>query len=167
MMYGSDGLDQPYQSRRRGRGQVTIVGSKGDDDRNVHDHSELIPAVHVLIGSDADIVVARQQSRALAEAMKFSSTDSAFIATTVSELARALLMHTVRGEIWLQRVHEDERIGVAIVARDPIVYDWADRNEWSAHVALPNVCRLVDEFDIASEAGRGTTIRAVKWRQRR
>jgi serine/threonine-protein kinase RsbT len=146
---------------------VTIVGSKGDDDRSIQDHTEAIPAVHVLIGSDGDIVIARQQSRALAVAMNFSSTDSAFIATTVSELARALLMHTVRGEIWLQRVHEGERIGVAIVARDPIVYDSTDRNEWSAQVALPDVCRLVDEFDIASEAGRGTTIRAVKWRARR
>jgi serine/threonine-protein kinase RsbT len=88
--------------------------------------------------------------------MQFSSTDSAFIATTVSELARALLLHTVRGEIWLHKVHDDERNGVVIVARDPVVCD----------PKLPEVFRLVDEFDVASEAGRGTTIRAAKWCRR-
>jgi hypothetical protein len=38
-----------------------------------------------------DILVARQQRKALAGAMNFSPTHAAFIATTVSELARALL----------------------------------------------------------------------------
>ena len=146
---------------------MSIAGSNADDDRNDRGCDVAVPAVHVLIGSDADIVIARQQSRALAVALKFSSTDSAFIATTVSELARALLMHTVRGEIWLQRVHDDNRTGVAIVAQDPVVDDSTDRRAWGENAALPDVCRLVDEFDIASEAGRGTTIRAVKWHRRR
>jgi len=127
------------------------------------------PTVRVPIGSDADIVIARQQGRALATAMHFSSTDSAFIATTISELARVLLSHTLHGEIWLHTVSEDGRSGVVIVARDPIAHDgWrhGHRGEVS-DVNLPDVVRLVDEFDIASEAGRGTTIRATKWCRRR
>ncbi len=113
-------------------------------------------------------MVARQQGRALAIAMKFSATDSAFIATTISELARALLSRTVRGEIWLHKVHEDERSGVVIVARDPVASDRATSHRAKAtHFTLPDVGRLVDEFDIASEAGQGTTIRATKWRRRR
>jgi serine/threonine-protein kinase RsbT len=114
------------------------------------------PTVRVRIETDADIVLARQQSKVLATALQFSPTDSAFIATTVSELARALLSHTVRGEIWLHKVHEDDRNGVVIVARDPV----------GADPRLPEVFRLVDEFDVASEAGRGTTIRAAKWCRR-
>jgi serine/threonine-protein kinase RsbT len=127
------------------------------------------PTVRVPIGSPADIVVARQQGRALAIAMNFSTTDSAFIATTVSELARALLSHTVRGEIWLHEVHEDERTGVVIVARDPVAHDgWRHGHRAPVpDLELPDVCRLVDEFDIASDAGRGTTIRATKWCRRR
>jgi serine/threonine-protein kinase RsbT len=168
MMQEFNGVHQPDQSRRGCRFEGSIVGSKADGDRDDHNHTETVPALCVPICSDADIVIARQQSRALAIAMKFSATDSAFIATTVSELARALLSHTARGEIRLQRVHEDERTGVVIVARDPVVHHGAgDRNAMNSRLVLPDVYRLVDEFDIASEAGRGTTIRAIKWRQRR
>lgn len=127
------------------------------------------PTVRVPIESDADIVVARQQSRALAIAMHFSTTDSAFIATTVSELARALLSRTVRGEIWLHEVHEGERVGVVIVARDPGSPGGRVNGQRAARpdLKLPDVFRLVDEFDVASDAGRGTTIRATKWCRRR
>jgi serine/threonine-protein kinase RsbT len=127
------------------------------------------PTVRVPIESDADIVVARQQSRALAIAMHFSTTDSAFIATTVSELARALLSRTVRGEIWLHEVYEDERVGVVIVARDPgVPGGWLNGQRAARpELKLPDVFRLVDEFDVASDARRGTTIRATKWCRRR
>jgi serine/threonine-protein kinase RsbT len=126
------------------------------------------PTVRVPIESDADIVVARQQGRALAVAMDFSTTDSAFIATTVSELARALLSRTVRGEIWLHKVYEDERAGVVIVARDPVARDRRRNGQRAAaDLNLPEVFRLVDEFDVASDAGRGTTIRAAKWCRQR
>ena len=127
------------------------------------------PTVRVPIAADTDIVVARQQGRALAAAMQFSATDSAFIATTVSELARALLARTGRGEIWLHKVHEHERSGVVIVARDPVAHDgWHDgRRAIASDLRLPDVFRLVDEFDVVSDAGRGTTIRATKWCRRR
>ena len=126
------------------------------------------PTVRVPIESDADIVVARQQGRALAAAMDFSTTDWAFIATTVSELARALLAHTVRGEIWLHKVYEGGRAGVVIVARDPVARDRRVNGQRAvADANLPEVFRLVDEFDVASDAGRGTTIRATKWCRQR
>jgi serine/threonine-protein kinase RsbT len=146
-MYGLNVLQQPERSRQ-------WVGSTW-------------PSVRVRIGSDADIIVARQNGRALAVAMNFSTTDSAFIATTVSELARVLLSRTGRGEIWLHTVYEDERSGVVIVARDPVVRGgWRHRHGAATpgpDLKLPDVFRLVDEFDIASDAGRGTTIRATKW----
>jgi serine/threonine-protein kinase RsbT len=148
---------------------VAIVGVKSGDDRGRYHHTPVSAVVRVAIGCDADIVVARQRSRDIATAMKFSATDSAFIATTVSELARALLSHTVQGEIWLHKVDEEKRSGVVIVARDPITCDVAreGRRLVVSDFALPDVCRLVDEFDIASEVGQGTTIRATKWRRRR
>ena len=125
------------------------------------------PTVRVPIALDADIVIARQHGRALATAMHFSATDSAFIATTVSELARALLFRTHRGEIWLHRVHEDGRSGVVIVARDPVAHGWhAGPHAIASELKLPDVFRLVDEFDVVSDAGRGTTIRATKWCRR-
>jgi serine/threonine-protein kinase RsbT len=162
-----DGLHRSGWSKRRRGFEVSIVGVKRRDDRDSHDQPAML-TIRLPIGSDADIVMARQQGRALAIAMKFSATDSAFIATTISELARALLSRTVRGEIWLDTVHDDERSGVVIVARDPVASDGVTGHRTNAaHFTLPDVCRLVDEFDIASDAGQGTTIRATKWRRRR
>ncbi len=109
---------QSAWSRREPKLEVPIVGSRAGDDRVNHNSSGLPATVRVPIGSDADIVVARQHGRALANAMKFSATDSAFIATTVSELARALLSHTSQDEISLHRVHDGRRSGVVIVARE-------------------------------------------------
>jgi serine/threonine-protein kinase RsbT len=127
------------------------------------------PDLRISISSDTDIVIARQQGKALAIAMNFSLTDSAFIATTISELARALLSHTVRGAIWLHQVYEPQRAGVVIVARDPITRDVTNdrRRGDTPDLALPDVFRLVDEFHIGFEADEGTTITATKWCRRR
>lgn len=157
---------QPERSRRWAGFEVPIVDGETSSDR--YQAGSTWPTVRVPIESDADIVVARQRSRALATALNFSATDSAFIATTVSELARALLSRTVRGEIWLHKVYEDGRAGVVIVARDPVVHEgWrSGQRVVAADLKLPDVFRLVDEFDVAADAGRGTTIRATKWCRR-
>jgi hypothetical protein len=65
----------------------------------------------------------------------------------------------------LHAVYEDERSGLVIVARDPVVRDgWRQGHRAAvSDLKLPDVFRLVDEFDIAPDAGRGTTIRATKW----
>ena len=170
VMQGLNVLQTTQQSERSRRWaglEVSIVDSKTSIDRR-HE-SRAWPMVRVPIESDADIVTARQQSRALAAAMNFSTTDSAFIATTVSELARALLSRTVRGEIWLHKVYEDDRAGVVIVARDPVARARRHNGQRTAvaDLNLPEVFRLVDEFDVASDAGRGTTIRATKWCRQR
>jgi serine/threonine-protein kinase RsbT len=150
-MYGSDSLHRPQpteQSRRWTNGSTW-------------------PIVRVPIKSDRDIVIARQQGKTLAMAMEFSSTDSAFIATTVSELARALLSRAGCGEIWLHRVSEEARAGLAIVAQDAVMQDgWCHSRAIASDLTLPEVSRLVDEFHVVSDVGRGTTIRATKWCRR-
>ena len=126
------------------------------------------PAARIPIGSHADIVIARQEARALAKTMRFSATDSAFIATTVSELARALLSRTVLGEIRLHAVSDGERSGLAILMRVPGPCDATQPGCHAvvADLALPDVHRLVDEFDVAADHD-GTTICATKWCGRR
>jgi hypothetical protein len=88
--------------------------------------------------------------------MTFSATEVEFNATTLSELARALLSRTNRGEIRLHTISAEGRSGLVIVARAPIALD----------LQLPDLLRLVDEFDVVSDAGRGTTIRATTWCRR-
>ena len=135
----------------------------------------MAPPCHVCvpIGSDGDIIIARQKGRALAAELGFSPTDVVRIATAISELARNVLSYAARGEIRLEAVNTRNRCGIAIIASDqgPGIADieQAMQDAFSTSgglgLGLPGVRRLMDEFTIESTLGQGTTISATKWCQ--
>ena len=57
--------------------------------------------LRVPVRSDTDVIVARQQGRALAARLGFSSSDATIVATAISELARNIVLYAERGEIVL------------------------------------------------------------------
>ena len=128
--------------------------------------------IQVTISSDQDIVLARQKGRALAVELGFSAVDSTLIATAISELARNIVAYARKGSITLQPLNNSTRQGILVVASDrgPGIADvhQAMRDGFSTSgslgLGLPGVKRLVDEFDIKSEPGRGTTVAIRKWR---
>jgi serine/threonine-protein kinase RsbT len=123
------------------------------------------------ITQGGDIVTARQQGRALAAQLGFSSADQTLIATAISEMARNILVYAKRGEILL-RLEQDGRPGITIVAHDegPGIPDIerALQNGYSTSrslgVGLPGTKRIMDEFTILSEVGKGTTVTMTKWK---
>ena len=125
------------------------------------------------ITSDQDIVAARQSGRALAAELGFSATDSTLIATAISELARNIMSYARKGEITVKRIHGNSRQGILVIASDdgPGIPDvlQAMRDGFSTSgslgLGLPGVRRLMDEFQIASQPGRGTTVTVKKWKQ--
>ena len=125
------------------------------------------------INSDQDIVTARQRGRALATELGFSTGDATLIATAISELARNIVSYARKGEISLKMVHGSSRQGVLIIASDsgPGIQDirQAMRDGFSTSgslgLGLPGVRRLMDEFEIASETGRGTIVKVKKWKR--
>lgn len=127
--------------------------------------------IRVPIASDQDVIAARQQGRALAVKLEFSSGDSTLIATAISELARNIVSYARDGEIRLLSQNSG-RPGIVIVASDkgPGIEDirQAMRDGFSTSgslgLGLPGVRRLMDEFDIASEMGKGTIVIAKKWK---
>jgi len=127
--------------------------------------------VWVPINSEVDVIVARQKGRLLASQLNFSTADLALIATSISELAQNIISYAGHGEISLWAVHEKASSGVVIVARDegPGIEDLARavRDGYSTSgglgLGLSGVRRLMDEFDIESLPGAGTTVRVVKW----
>jgi serine/threonine-protein kinase RsbT len=129
--------------------------------------------IRVAVQSDQDIVLARQKGRALAIELGFSTVDATFIATAISELARNILAYARKGEITLGAVQGSRRKGIAVVASDdgPGIRDiqQALRDGFSTSgslgLGLPGVRRLMDEFEINSRPGRGTTVTVKKWRQ--
>jgi serine/threonine-protein kinase RsbT len=127
----------------------------------------------VAIDSEQDIVSARQQGRALALELGFSAVDSTLIATAISELARNIVSYAGTGEITLQTIQNSTAKGILIVAADegPGIDDLrqALRDGFSTSgslgLGLPGVRRLMDEFQIASQPGKGTRVEVKKWRQ--
>ena len=130
--------------------------------------------VRVAITADADIVAARGEGRALAGRLGFSRTDATLIATAISEIGRNILHHAGSGEVEIAEEADTARVAIVVVARDrgPGIADveralsegFATGN--GLGLGLPGSRRLMDDFVIDTEVGRGTTITMRKWRER-
>jgi serine/threonine-protein kinase RsbT len=126
----------------------------------------------IAVSCDADIVAARQKGRELAVQIGFSPADSAVIATAISELARNILRYAGHGQVTLTLVRSGNKQGIVVVAHDkgPGIDDIgrALQDGYSTSrglgLGLPGVKRLMDEFEINSEVGHGTTVTVKKWR---
>ncbi|MGY1823489.1 sigma-70 family RNA polymerase sigma factor [Geodermatophilus sp. SYSU D00079] len=127
--------------------------------------------VRVAVRTDADVVSARQAARELATRLGFAPTDITLIATAVSEVARNIVRFADSGEVVVAELSEP-RCGISIVARDagPGIPDveQALQDGYSTYqglgLGLPGARRLMDEFAVVSETGRGTTVTMTKWR---
>ncbi len=128
------------------------------------------------IHSATDIVTARQRGRALALELGFNGADVTLIAAAISEVARNIVDHAKKGEVVMSSVNNSlngGKRGIQIIARDqgPGIRDLVQAMQYGYStrkglgVGLPGAKWLMDEFDIASEVGRGTTITMKKWRR--
>jgi serine/threonine-protein kinase RsbT len=135
------------------------------------DGEERIP-----IGDEQDIVAARQRARELAKSMGFGMVDQSRIATAVSELTRNVVRYATesRGEVRLREVHGSVGgVGLEIVVEDdgPGIanVDEAMREGFTSGrglgMGLAGTRRLMDEMEIDSVVGRGTTVTIRKWRR--
>ena len=135
-----------------------------------HDATTLGASV-VPIADSTDIVTARQRGRELASQIGFTGSDLTVIATAISELARNIVEYARNGEIVLALAHRGSRIGIQMVARDqgPGIAEVAKAVQAGYStgnglgLGLPGVRRLMDDFEIASVVGKGTSVTARKW----
>ena len=131
----------------------------------------LMEETRVAVVSDPDIVAARMHGRAMATRLGFRATDATLIATAISELARNMLLYAKTGEIAISAIERGDRRGISVVAQDqgPGISDAARAMEdgfstsGRLGLGLPGVRRLMDEFDIRTSPGRGTTVTVKKW----
>jgi serine/threonine-protein kinase RsbT len=134
--------------------------------------ASLAAEAHVPIRTDRDILEARQRGRSLAAELGFTSTGLTMVATAISELARNIVLYAKRGEIVLARIDENGRQGVVVMARDEgpgipdinLAMQSGYSTSGSLGLGLPGVRRIMDEFDIVSEVGKGTSVTAKKWK---
>jgi len=127
--------------------------------------------VPISIRGETDVRRAVLESTRFAQEIGFDETRSRMIATAVSELARNILKYAGSGELRLKRVSGSQGAGVEIEASDhgpgiPDV-DAAMSDHFSSGgtlgMGLPGVKRMMDDFDLDSEPGRGTRVNARKW----
>ena len=127
--------------------------------------------VRVAIRTDADVVTARQEARAMGAGLGFSSTDLTLLATAISEVARNITAYAGEGEVALRVLNDGDRQGIEVIATDqgPGIDDieLAMQDGFTTGsglgLGLPGTRRLVDEFELRTKPGRGTTVRLVKW----
>lgn len=127
------------------------------------------------VGTDADVVLARQTGRDLAAELGFTSTDGTVIATAISEVTRNIVKFAGTGEVRIGRLVEPDRCGLLVVARDagPGIADvgLALSDGHSTYgglgLGLPGCRRLMDEFVLESQPAQGTTVTMRKWRSTR
>jgi serine/threonine-protein kinase RsbT len=127
--------------------------------------------VRVAIRTDADVVTARQEARAMGSGLGFSSTDLTLLATAISEIARNLTTYAGEGEVALRVLNDGARVGIEVLATDdgPGIDDveLAMQDGFTTGnglgLGLPGTRRLVDEFELKTARGGGTAVRLVKW----
>jgi anti-sigma regulatory factor (Ser/Thr protein kinase) len=130
--------------------------------------------VSVAIDTDADLVAARAEARALAIKLGFSRTDATLIATAISEVARNIVVHVGKGQIVMRPVYQGPRYGLVVVASDdgPGIRDIeaalakGNTGRGGLGLGLPGARRLMDEFEVECGPDRGTTVTMTKWRIR-
>ena len=131
--------------------------------------------VRVSICSSADIVSARKEARALALQAGFSFCDSTLITAAISEIARNVLEYAQQGEVTISLLKNGTKAGVKIVVNDrgPGIADIGEvmKDGYSTRqgmgIGLPGTKRLMDEFEIRSRPGVGTTVTMKKWNRYR
>ncbi len=122
--------------------------------------------------TSSDIVVARQRVRQWALELRFSLVDQTKLVTAASELARNTLDHGRGGNMTMEVVNGLAKSGLKLTFADtgpgiPDI-DAALKDGFTTGngmgLGLGGSRRLVNEFSIESEAGKGTKVTVVRWR---
>ena len=128
--------------------------------------------VRLEIHTTADILAARQHCRMLGSSAGFAQSTVTVLAAAVSEIARNIVDYAEDGEITMNVVNDGPKTGIEIVAMDrgpgipdvdALMFD-GERDAASPGLGLAATRRLMDEFEIVSAVGRGTTVTMKKWK---
>lgn len=132
-------------------------------------------ATVVPIATDADLIAVRKVLRAEAARAGLGLVPQTKIVTAGSELARNILRYATgsRGTLRVEQVRDGERAGIRATFSDegPGIDDVEAAlqdgfsTDGSMGLGLPGSRRLVDDFEIASAKGIGTTVTIVTWRR--
>lgn len=121
---------------------------------------------------EIDVIPFRNRLKEYAVKIGMSLVNQTKIITAASELARNMLKYANGGKVIIEVVSKGRENGIRLVFKDegPGIKDisLAMKDGFSTGkslgLGLPGTKRLVSEFDILSEVGKGTTVTVTKWK---
>jgi serine/threonine-protein kinase RsbT len=121
---------------------------------------------------EQDVVLARQAVRKITQELKFSLVDQTKMVTAASELARNTVIYGGGGVMRAEVLLDGAKNGLRLTFEDqgPGIPDMslAMKDGWTSGnglgMGLSGAKRLVNEFDIASEVGKGTRVMIARWK---
>lgn len=124
------------------------------------------------VRTEQDIVAVRQTVRKLAQEVSFSLVDQTKIVTAASELARNTVIYGGGGDVRWEIMVDGMRTGLRLsfVDQGPGIpnLELAMMDGWTSGsglgMGLSGSKRLVNEFDIQSEPGKGTCVTIARWK---
>ena len=133
--------------------------------------SKILRAHVVAIHSETDVVLARQTVRRWSQEVGFTLVETTKIVTAASELARNTYDHGGGGEMQLELLEDGARRGLRLTFVDhgPGIADVAKamKDGFSTGrgmgMGLGGSRRLVNEFEIDSQLGKGTRVAIARW----
>lgn len=125
----------------------------------------------VPIAGESDIIIVRQFVRDRARDLGFGITDVTRIVTAASELTRNIYLYAGTGVLTWRELRQRSRVGIELIFADrgPGISNIDEAMEVGFStkgllgLGLPGVKKLMDEMEIKSEVGKGTTVVVRKW----
>lgn len=129
-------------------------------------NKDLMPVVR-----EQDVVPFRSRVKEYAVKIKMGLVNQTKLITAASELVRNMLRYGDGGTVLIEVVSRGRDSGIRLIFEDkgPGIADItvAMRDGYSTGkslgLGLPGAKRLVNEFDIQSEVGKGTKVTILKW----
>lgn len=123
------------------------------------------------VRSDADVVQVRQAVRSWSAELRFTLVDQTKMVTAASELARNAVVYGGGGTARLETLDDGARRGLRVVFEDqgPGIPDieLALRDGFTSGnglgLGLGGARRLVNDFDVRSTPGQGTSVTITRW----
>lgn len=128
--------------------------------------------VTLMIKSEVDILRARKECQRLAQEIGLNTVDTTKLVTAVSEIATNALFHAHHASINLRLLNDGLRQGLSVTVADKgsgiADLDAALRDGYSTRnslgIGLGAARRLMDDFEVQTEIGKGTTVKMAKWK---
>jgi serine/threonine-protein kinase RsbT len=126
---------------------------------------------NVRIDSEVDIVAIRKVVRQVSSDLGFGVTDVTRIVTAASELARNIYHYANSGNMYWKVTNSnlEKAIELTFIDQGPGIEDidqalkMGYTTRGGLGLGLPGAKRLMDEMEIESEQGKGTTVAIKKW----